>query len=85
MQEPQHLIRILHITNPRIPCTVFYTIAEARKHENDWKNRVWRVHANYYVGYDFAGRADGGYAELPEAHVYRVVEQCGEGVAYEWG
>jgi hypothetical protein len=42
------------------------------------------MHADDYVGDDFAARANGGYTELPESHVHFVVEECGEGVAYKW-
>jgi hypothetical protein len=43
------------------------------------------VYADNDVGNDFAAGPDGGYTELAKAHVYRVVEEGGEGVAYKWG
>jgi hypothetical protein len=85
MQKAQHLIGILHVTNPCIPRTVFYSVPKASKHENNGKDRVGWMYTDNHVGDDFAGRSDGGYTQLSKAHVYGVVEEGGESVAYKWG
>lgn len=85
MQEPEHLIRILHIPDPRIPRAVFDAVAETREHEDHGEHGVGRVYANYTVGDDLADGADGPYAQLAEAHVYFVIEEGGQSVAHEGG
>lgn len=50
MQEPQNLIRIHHIPDPRIPSRVFETIAHAGEHEDDDEDGVRGMSGCDYVG-----------------------------------
>lgn len=75
MKKPQKLIGILHIPYPGIPSSVFKTIAESRKYEDDGEDGEGRVYACDYVCNDLARWRYDGDSELPEAHVDFVVEE----------
>jgi len=57
MQEPEHLIRVRHIADPRIPCRVFQTVSETGGHEDDDEDGVRGVAGDDDVGDELADGA----------------------------
>lgn len=74
MQEPQHLIRTLHVAYPGIPASVLQSIAKSGQHEDDGKNWVGWMNAGDHVCYDLANWSYCRNPKLAEVHVDFVIE-----------
>lgn len=83
MQESQDLIRLRHISNPRIPSRIDQAIAEAYHHVEDNHDRKRWMDGHYEEGNEMTPCTDNGNPTLPEGHMNFVVSCCGKHVADE--
>lgn len=75
MQEAEHLIRVSHVTDPRVPSSVRNAVSEARNNKRNHQDWVRWMDSNDYVGQQMAPRGDEGNAPLACLKVDDIVQE----------
>jgi hypothetical protein len=83
VQESQDLIRLRHISNPRIPTPIDQAIAEAYHDVEDNHDRKRWTDGDYKEGDAMTSCTDNGNPTLPKARMDFVVGCCGKNIADE--
>ena len=83
MQNPQKLIRVLQVSEPRIPRTLRDAVADPANYEPDDDGAPGKVARKERVSDEPAERGEESGAAAAEGMVESIVSEGGEGVAEE--